>query len=1800
MTPSDLAGLLNSLTGNLQATTAKQQQSLQEIQQTIAQSLLKQGFSDPGSRQFNFENSSLLSNTEVSAAAISNINKIAQDTLKANIDNGLRVFKRDVPVRTTQLENSVPTWAAGAKLEKTTGPFIDLNGKQTWFDFYTVEKLIPLYIQGQANPAILFKAALKGTAITKQLNTDLSITKSYTLVKGSVWINARLLDSTAPADRYVGVLVKSGTITLSENPFQEAGKLTVKATTSISVSLQLDQQAAAAAGTTPYGADAREAKYVLPPTFAFTIKGTVVSGITIGKASAEIYGQPLNFTYNNTKPLYNAELQGVFFICTTDVNTFEVKKCKSPYLKLEGKASIFAASWGLPAATIDIANPLAADGIGFVTVTCKDGLTASWQNLNDQDIALKVPIFMASPAQIVILDILSKGTGITQSFDLWADKQNPHGTTLDVTYLKQALFFYDTMAKGDEVLYTFCNANVNIDRPVKVNGEPFEVHSKNTLIMFAADKTKKAIILYDNDILLDNQVANAKVPVVKPVALALDNALLTVSPVNGCFLAGELDDKWQKITKGGMVLSFGMISYLPTLPDPYVADLNVLQRQFERAKAAVDATGAAAGRTILLWLYGVVAFEPKDATEDKVTVDFYFNTITPQATAAPQPATPVAATPVAVANKKVVEFTDKKATNVIVEDKLDGIYKIAKIQAAETQTPPPETQTVAFMSSINVPRPNYGDIWDGLFGNTDAFSLLDVSSNANQLGVSFGAFSSRRMTLVKTANVVPLADNQGSQLNNVFPFIIEGLQVKAPSILVRSFMLPQFSWGPGVKLTAPDRVDPDKPNTAKNPMDPEKGYEFFPDDGGATRIFNTSLKPVALAPIPVIDFIVDDSQINNANSTISTFTLPFGLKAISVVARNLKETVKPRLINMRPLFKNVKGGIQLSMLAGNHGKSKLNGVPADSNMFPGYTVQLNNLVDDDGTPNGASNLGETVTKIFNNEFLIEALGNSNNIDDSRGVPVSRIDFSGYGASLFSNWLSPQAAIAQTSQARFDAIAGRTAHEVIQVKSILYPWGIRVVRTITVFRVSTGYVYRVDSGWKAESDGTFDFGYSYKAINGNPVNINEPYEIHPGTISGLFNITNIKDAPGITPFTDTNSIAKDAKFVNGVIGEEQIATKNITQKVECTAVYFDADVAVENAIMGHTNGRVPSKKILGYVQISPAGVPLTPQQFWGVLREQGGSIGGNIDCVVDVNKSGQQMRLNRFDVTASVNASNGLAFVLAARGHVALPKDGSWALVQHAVGSGDVTPLPEDVTVPLIRAGKWVREKVIDPAAVQNNLLRIANPADILRAVNAQTLNFGFLQSTATQKALFLTPAFAAGAKTLMSKTPPIFADAYRLMTGKGIFPNIGDAINGFGKAIPLLTGLDKAGNAVNAFKQSNLIDGGKKVYELLSVVSDDPTHPENVLAQKGLSLLKQGLGGAMDKALHFDVPDFDIPLIDIEGLKIYIDYKTGGGAKDASKLNYDVTSFAPALADQWKSRLNNLSMVVDLGSMEKLMTIQGNFSAKKGAESGYAGADASESGMPVPKIVFSDALQPVIDILEILAQLSTGDYAETLKKGLKIAMSNSGEVWEYKFEATKEIPIVRFPMGDLYNEPTTPLKLEASMSIGVYFNAALKVTTDAKQLLPTAGAFLKFHGGLSVMCVSVAAATIYAVGSVDVKIACDTKIGPSLDLDFGFGAQIVVGLPVVGNASLLYMVGIQMHADAGTIRVAAMLLFRGHAELLGGLVGLTITIEAKGIIEKTGDRTDCQAMVTFGLDISIFLVIDISFEKSWSESRQIA
>lgn len=1804
MNQQELLDLLSSLSGHLQITTKEDEKNLERLQENLSDTVLDEEAVSLKSSRFSFEKSDLLFKEKIAPDRLRRLDRLSERIAARTKDPEFRVFVREVPVRSTQLQGSVPAWAGGAAVEKTIGPFLNKDGRRFWFDFYKIEKLVALYIQGRPNPVLLFNVSLFRRFIDRNLPLITDLLHSYRLVPGSIWINSEIFASNAPAGYYTGLKIKGGEITLSSPPSLVNNKLTIAGTTTVTVRLELDQpEVKDADPSSAYGIDARTMELQLPEHLQFHFSGNGRQLDEISGARWNVYGDGRQFGWNNqSNPTFNATLNRILIPFNSGPDQFGVSNCQSPFNTVSGNAAVQQSAWALPVAIINISQPSPAEGIGGMVIQCDKGLFTQWKGLEGGEVILKNPYLLADPGRIGITDLQAGNIYCNQEYKLWKDELNPFVSTIQLSYSNSFPFIFNTTANGNEAVFVLTNANPQVDRPVTVAGQALDIHSKNSLLLLAVNKTLQLIALYDDNILLDNLNPKDPSSFPKPIALALHNALFTVTPVNGCLLFGDLADDFVKVEKGFLFLTFGMYAYLPTLPDPYAANLGLLKYQFvrdvfsNRTVSSVDVSGF---RPIRLWLVCLVKWVPDPATDnDTVDVSFHFAPLQTQQSTFLQPgafASNVDSTiqPFMLRQEDSME----RMLNVDVVASTTTSASLSILEGGETANS--FTTTRAAVSKASVARNDLEKLWDDAFRifTDEAFALLDVSSNANQFGVSFASFGRDKLAMMRTHAVAPV--NNDAVANLQFPIQVKGMDVVSPGIFAKVFTVPQISWEPVLNLTDPVTINPTNPT-----IEPPLGPNYYPNDGGPTRIFNNSVQLVPLAPIPLTNFIIDKFATEKGNITASLFTLPFGMKAIAVLNKDV-DPQPPTIENNSYKFPNdLQGGIQLQF---NAGMLSTDTYP----LFHGGTLQLNNILNAGGAKTFTGTLGDSVSFIFNGEFVPKL----NDLVKSRGVPLTRIDFSGYGSSIFSNWFNPDAQFAQTSQAKFDVFVGRTAHEVIQVRSMIHCWGIRVVRTIILYRSGSGYVYRVDTGWKAESDGRFDYSYKLKLVGDNStdpstaptitINTQDAFNVHPGVIKGLFNVRNIVEVGDKIPVPSTVAAGQffvDAnnKTIENVAGNSYTDQNGNTQVTTGAAfivqgmvkqVEFDCDVEIENTEQGAIAGRVPAKRMRGYVQLAPMGIPLSKDAMVVLHSLQGGTIGGPLDCSVDIGKNGQKMRINRIDTNAALNAAGTApVFVAAGRGNVVLPKDGSWSMVTHKYDTGEVTPLPENISVPLIRIGELQKiGNVLKPVpGVVNELLRIANPTEIVRLETNGTINFGFLQNTDTQKILFLTPSFKKLANItdeakLFSKTPPLFADTCRMISSKAIFPNIGNAVTGFGDAIALNTN----------FAKNVITDAGKQVWELMQINQKDGL---GNIQKEGYKLLKQVAS-----------VDFPLPnkwyLINEDFLKIYVEYKTqknDGTQNTAGKLNYDINSFIENPAEKWKSKLSNLSIVLDLGPFERLMKIKGNFDAKKGAEASFKGSDTDPS-FPAPQLEFSEVLQTVMDILQILQDLQGAKYGDALKKGLKIAMSNSADSWEYKFEASKEIPVVKFPVPDaVYNAPTTPLKLEAGLKVGVYFNSALTITSDPQKLLPTAGAYIDFYGRLSVMCVSLAAATVYAVGQVNLGIGADTAKGPSLRMKFGFGAQIVVGLPVVANVSVLYVVGVEIYADSTTLIVTASLLFQGHADILGGIVSITITIEAKGSVKRIGDRTDCSAQVTFAIEISIFLVINIDFSTSWEESRQIA
>src|SRR5690606_5739351 len=405
-------------------------------------------------------------------------------------------------------------------------------------------------------------------------------------------------------------------------------------------------------------------------------------------------------------------------------------------------------------------------------------------------------------------------------------------------------------------------------------------------------------------------------------------------------------------------------------------------------------------------------------------------------------------------------------------------------------------------------------------------------------------------------------------------------------------------------------------------------------------------------------------------------------------------------------------------------------------------------------------LGQSVTTIFNESF-------NKNQEVDIGIPITHIDFSGYGASTFSNWQNPTAKFASIAQAKFDVLKGRTAYELVQAVSVIYPWGICTSRTVTFLRNNNAVIFREDSGWVAKGDGLFDFSFHWPTNNATVFYPNI-YDIYPGLVQGLFNVSNIKE--------DYNDIIKfsydlqngDFSVNNSVLQTNASGTK----EAEFVAVYFDADVKLDPL-----DTQVTGKRFKGYLQLKPQGVPVPARILRQILNKSQNPVSGEIDTLLPIERTLQKFKSNAVEVNSSYQNDNAgaITFVASVKGSVILPPDGSWSVVQVDKSSGVVQNLKTGSTVGLVKDG--LRPKNHGNAFQLNTTKTlVAFPDGLKNSLNSFSKTYGFLQNTETQKLLLNSVQYIKGQADKYSTDPALLADSFRLLNSKGPFPNLSEAI----------------------------------------------------------------------------------------------------------------------------------------------------------------------------------------------------------------------------------------------------------------------------------------------------------------------------------------------------------------------------------------------------------------------------------------
>ncbi|NCD72506.1 hypothetical protein [Mucilaginibacter agri] len=1431
------------------------------------------------------------------------------------------------------------------------------------------------------------------------------------------------------------------------------------------------------------------------------------------------------------------------FPLTSQDATFSAIENSSPVFNFKGSGKFNNLSWYLQ--PVSTAHPLGVLRLGlgaddgYVGFDSQDQFTLGWDSLDNGPLKLKDLFIRTSNRAFFLTYTFNANKLASQKLQLWnANDSHKSSSLIDISYSAEGKGnFVSHISTEQNVVNT--SLNLNIDRPVLSNGNRIFYQAPGQVIFIRDAENIAAAVLGQK---MDPAIAFENNGFKQLSSFALSNALILVNPVDLFFLVGRLNTSGLVI-EGQSFIRFPIRSVEHTLPDPYITSL------FNDQPDNNDIQPTSSLMVTIQW-------NDIDGAElDMQLADVNGAVITPKSTLTDEQLADA-----------LLQFPLRHPGEAAYDDLFKSALAAAGIAAGvDAETIPYSSYKSFYQSKINV-----AGAFSALHILPGNISLVDVSGRASQMGIAF----SRRLDSAEN-DIQQVYQNTG--YNSVQTYRIENNEVVSSGRFVRAFTLPQVGWEPiyfEEQNDTGDIFNRDIP---------------FPTHGVPTRIASANRADVALAPIPITKYIVDGFQDeDNQYAAAAHFALPFGMNAIALFHPFVPDVKLPPLNNFKVLQRQIPEPYSYSILNFNQPdfnlkKAQLSGalqikvlseglpdIPRDANRLPdpsfhGAVLQMPNSFSKVQIQNGVlayeadSILGIPVTAQFNlvmyGKYVLQNGIVPPVIQFTRSltakVPLRRIDFSGFGTSVFSNWLDKYADAGAVSQVKFNILIGRVAHEVVQIKSSIMPFFVPVVRTIIIERKNHGNIIRTDSGWVPTGPGVYHVGY----------------DCHPGVVKGVYNVSSIKDT----------EIELQQHLING-------------DDVKMVGVYYDADVLLENVSSGFkvtaafadsTDRLVPSKKQFGYIILgNNAGKKLdqyyTKQDLQAFMtRPDVGVLGGPVDCVVNIAGTDQLMHVTRADVTATTST----LLVAAARGTLQLPKGGSWSVVKKVPG-GATLPLTNDETVPLIRNGILQFDVAENPTAPNfaNSLHVLGNPLEIEKYAAAApvpaSVEYALLQSTGTQKLLFPRPSFDSNnmvavdgvtrVKPQILATNPVIADPYSLIKSNAIFPDNTDVLTLKNQLTGMLA--DKL--------DINLDTAGISFPDDIAAALVDFIPPECIPA------------GDESRKLY---------LVKEDAFNIYIDYgllTLDDGTKAAKQLFTAALDGTDDNKNRWQMGNKEVAIVVELADFKPLLTVKGDFNAS-----------------PDSKPIFDNAriewgsdgnLQKIIQVLSILSMLSKEDgTGDIVKEGFSFVMGNSPDSWSYKCTIEEKIPVIKFPSAvQLAQLPgPAPLIVEAGLDLGVFFN--LSLSADPNNLVKAgAGIVLGFEATIQVLLITIEVATAYGVGTAKVQVFVELPDAkPTFEFTMGFGATVAVQLPMVGYVSLTRVMSLGVSINNSPSMTVGQML-RGVLTIAGGLASVTLQVEASGTVTDKNagaDPSDWTATVrgVFELDVTVAFVLSWDFSAEF-------
>ncbi len=676
----------------------------------------------------------------------------------------IRVFLREMPARAIYLRSSIPAWARSATWTDCIGPILNRDGRRFWLDIYTVvAEVKAIGFINTTRPALIL-----GPDTPLVINTALLTTLS--IGSGTIWVQAKQFVPGTDEKLYCGLQIESAEINFQGVKGQYThGRIVMRAGSSATLSVRLRTPEIVVADEMAQGADARASQFRLPEGFELRIHQSVPGLTAVAGAGWNIYGEEKNFEWTQAAATFNYIFSAVSIPMAPDLPDLNILQSLSPVLSLSGSTGIENAAWLLTAA--EMAWPLAADGAGMLSVRTQKGLQARCSGLLDVNQVSIAPLqinrcwITAAPGQIQIIALETATESATQTLRLWQDGQ-ARWNDVQLKYPGIFPFIFQSNAAGTEAVVSITNCEGKLDRPVGADQQPFNLQTKTSIYLRTYGSLSDYVMLYDENVIQDNQDPNdpavaAGVISFQSRAIALNNALLTVSPINAFLLSGELPPQADTFIETSLLYGFALVGYLPALPDPYAANTGVFRWMHTELEGQ---DGVYRLSNIQRVLIGALHWQAAEAPG----ASFFFG-----------------------------DLADSEA-NLFIH--LNPMLDLQRALNDENNTRSNRAAKAAARFSQHTGINFGGQEWleeydvhirvNDVYRNHHFFSLLDVSTAADWMGVNVGYLDEqfifeRRFEVVTDQN----------------PLSADGMDVVATGRLVRLFTVPQISWEPVLNKT---------------------------------------------------------------------------------------------------------------------------------------------------------------------------------------------------------------------------------------------------------------------------------------------------------------------------------------------------------------------------------------------------------------------------------------------------------------------------------------------------------------------------------------------------------------------------------------------------------------------------------------------------------------------------------------------------------------------------------------------------------------------------------------------------------------------------------------------------------------------------------------------------------------------------------------------------------------------------------------------------------------------------------------